>query len=487
MTAGLIPERPPLSEVKRKLLEKYAGGQYSRPYAAAPVIDRRPVGEPTPLSIFQEEIWSDAREGGKVASFYNESTTIHRSGDLDREAMERSFTEVLRRHEAWRTTFDTIDGQPIQVIQPIPSKVALPYVDLRKIPESSRRAEALRIATEDARRPFDLEKGPLVRALLISLDERWHSLFVTMHQSVTDGVSVYQILPSELSALYTAFSCGEGSALPELPMQYGDFARWERLALHEGVIAEELAFWRNQLARGVPQLEWPRECPSPSNRNRQGAIQAFTLPKRLCDRLTDFSRRQGVTLFMTLLAAFNMLLSCYTGQEDIVMGTVAPAGRKRLEAGKLLGYFLNPVVLRVDLSGNPTVSDVLRRCREVTSEALSHDNVPLGYLTRQLRPEPPPNRLWPFNVAITLAPPTPALNEGWSQTFMDCDGGWAKWDLYLEFSVRAEGIMGRAQYQTDLFTPVILLRLLKDLEKVLENFTVDCEQRVSALRRLYSK
>lgn len=483
--AGLDLHRSGLSEAKRKLLEKYARG-HNENSEVTPEIRRRLPGDPAPLSLFQEQVWRHAVEGGKVASFYNESTTLHRYGDLDREALEHSFTEIIRRHEVWRTTYDTVEDRPIQVIHPAPYRVTIPFIDLRNVPEDSSQAEALRLATEDAREPFDLKQGPLVRALLISLNEKVHFLFVTMHQSITDGVSVYQILPLELTALYTAFLSGGSPAVPDLPIQYADFAYWERKQLQGEALRDEITYWRTQLNGELPALRWPRERLPLSGSTYQGAIQPFAMSKRVSDGLGELSRREGVTAFMTLLAAFTSLLYCYVRQQLIITGTVAPAGRRRVEVQNLLGYFLNPVALCIDFSGNPTVRELLQRCGEVTSGALSHDGVPVEFLSEQLRPEPNSSRPWPFSTAITLAPPAPELDPGWSQTPMDCDGGWAKWDLYLELSVRSTGVMGRAQYRTDVFTPAVLSLILEDFNKVLECIMLDCEQHISELPRLCS-
>ncbi|MBV9760556.1 MAG: hypothetical protein JO340_08330 [Acidobacteriaceae bacterium] len=481
LSSKVISNKPVLSPAKMKLLERYAQG--SSMEACTP-IRKRPAAEPILLSRFQEEIWQDSQDGKRVPSFYNESTTIHRYGELNRKAMELAFTEILRRHEAWRTVFDTLNRHPIQVIRPIPSSFSIPFVDLRKVSANSRWQEAMRLASEDARRPFDLTKGPLVRAFLTTLDEHRHSLFVTMHQSITDGLSVYQILPFELSALYSKYSGGDSCKLPDLPMQYADLAYWDRARNQEVTFEEDLAFWRKELAGEIPKLIWPSETTPSSGATRRGAIQAFALPTQLCRSLTEASKREGVTLFMMLLAGFALLLHYYTESEDIVTGTVAPTGRKTAEAGKLLGYFLNPVALRVDVSGDPTVRDVLRECRRVTSEALSHDSIPFGIVREHLKPQTP-TQLWPFNTAITLAPPLPTLGDEWSQTSMDCDCEWAKWDLYLEFAQRPNEVLGRAQYQTDAFSSVIILRLIEDLEKVLDGMAGNSDQRISQLRRVY--
>jgi hypothetical protein len=478
-TASVTLPTTVLSETKRKLLERYMSGCGSHAQGTPPVIVRRPPGEQAPLSLVQEQVWHHASATNRVSSFYNESITIHRTGDMDRTVLEHSLAEIIRRHEVWRTTFDTIEGQPSQVIHPALSKVEIPLIDLRRIPKALREREALRLASEDARRPFDLKKGPLVRALLATFDDRTHRLFLTMHQTVTDGVSVYQILPTELTILYAAFCADEPSPLPNLALQYADVAYSERQLLKQGVFEKQLAYWQNQLAGELPFLQWPRERVRTTTPSFRGAIHAFTLPQPLRDGLRDLSQREGVTLFTTLLAGFTALRFRYTEQEDIITGTVAPAGRKRLEVRKLLGYFLNPVTLRIDLSGDPTVRELLQQCREVTFGALSNDDVPLEYLMERLRPKLP--RHLPFNVAITLAPPLPELNPGWNQTPMDVDSGWAKWDLYLELSDRPTEIVGRAQYSTDIFTPSSVAGLLQDFRVILEALTRSPERLISDL------
>jgi hypothetical protein len=307
-----------------------------------------------------------------------------------------------------------------------------------------------------------------------------------MHQSIVDGVSVYQVLPSELAALYEAFSAGKPSPLPDLPLQYADFAYWERQWLQGGALANQVSYWREQLAGELPLLEWPSGRPRPSVQSFRGAIYAFALPKRLCEELKKMCKREGVTLFMSLLAGFTALLFRYTEQDDIIVGTVAPAGRKRIEVQQLLGYFLNPVALRFDLSGGPTVRELLRQSLEVTSGALSHDDVPLEYLVRELKPTSDLDRHPLFQMVITLAPPMPELDPGWNQTPMDVDSGGAKWDLYLELSERPTGIIGRAQYNTDLFTPATISQMLQQFETLLEALVVNSERRISELPRLCS-
>ncbi len=484
--AELMGNANSLSEVKRELLEKYVRGKVPQLLTAARTVTRRPPGAPTPLSLVQEQIWRHAQTSGAVPSLYNESITIHRTGELDVATFERSFTEIIRRHEAWRTTFATVEGRPIQVIHPAPSRVDVPFVDLRGFPRGARQSEALRLAVENARRPFDLKYGPLVRPLLVTLDERSHRLFLTMHQSIVDGVSVYKIFPSELAAIYAAFSAGRPSPLPDLPLQYSDFAYWERQFLRGPVLTGQVDYWRERLAGELPQLKWPNRSSRPLTESFNGAIRAFTLPNNLLEELKEVSRREGLTLFMTLLAGFTILLFRYSEQSDVMVGTVGLGGRKRLEVQQLLGYFLNPVALRVNFSGNPTVREVLRQCREVAFEALAYDDVPVEYLMQELNLKPHLGSHSLFPMVITLAPPVANFDSGWNQTPMDVDSGWAKWDLYLELSERPTGLIGRVQYRTDVFRSAAISRFLQDFAAVLQALAAGPGQRVSNLpRRAY--
>jgi Condensation domain len=471
-----------LSGAKRRLLDKYLKGEIRGTSSVTPAVSHRPLGTPPPLSPVQEQVWRNAQAHTRAPSFYNESITIHRTGDLDVATLEEAFTEIIRRHEAWRTTFETIVGKPVQIIHPPPSKVTFPIVDLSGSAKKWRESEMLRLATNDARLPFDLRTGPLVRPLLVTLDKNHHRLFLTMHQSIVDGVSVYRIFPSELTALYEAFSRRRPSPLPGLPLQYSDLAFWERQAAEGTTATDQISYWRQRLCDDVPQLAWPSRRSSLPLETPAGAIRAFTLPADLCERLKALSHREGVSLFMSLLAGLAALLSRYSGQNDVVLGTVAPAGRKRPEAQQLLGYFLNPVALRMDLSANLLVRELLRQTREVVIGALAHDDVPFESLLEALRLRSSPV----FRIVITLAPPVPELDPGWQQTPMDVDSGWAKWDLYLELSERPAGMIGRAQYRTDVFRRADISRLLQDYAAVLQALASNSQQRVSDLpRRAY--
>jgi surfactin family lipopeptide synthetase A len=481
-----ISEVSPLSQTKQRLLARYLLGDPAQPRQEFGAITRRQSGEPVPLSLAQEQMWLREMQGPGLPPIHNESITIHRVGPLDVSVLERAFAEIIRRHEIWRTTFSLVNGVPVQVIHPAPSDVSLSVVDLGRIPEGSRESEALRLATEEARRPFDLNRGPLVRAQLVTLDSQHHRLYLTMHRSIVDGVSAYQVLPLELTVLYEAFSQAKPSPLPELPIQYADFASWERGWVQGDVLASQLDYWRRQLVGELPVLRWPTDRLSPAVQTLRGGIRPFLLPKQLTSGLKELSRQDEVTLFMTLLAGLAALLRCYTQQQSIIIGTVATAGRKRPEAQPLLGHFLNPVALYFDLAGHQTFRDLMQQTRELLLGALLHDDVPFEYVVEDLKLKPDPSRHPLFQVVISLAPPLPPLPLGWDQTPMDVESGAAMWDLYLELSERANGIIGRAQYNPDLFQTTTITQTLKDLQFLLEAITLDPRQRLRDLPALMS-
>src|SRR5437762_578185 len=438
-----------LSEAKRHLLKKYLRGDLLKTGDDSVRIMRRPLGQTVPLSLTQEQIWLRAQKSADLPPFYNDSITIHRHGALHPGILERSFTEIIRRHEAWRTTFDIVDGQPVQVIHPPPPAVPLHVTNLQEMALLEREAEALRLATEDARRPFDLRKGPLVRPRLISLAEDEHWLALTMHQSVTDGVTVNTVFPTELATLYEAFSAGKPSPLADLPIQYADYAYWQRQWMQTEAFASQLAYWRDRLMPEPPALRWPADGPRSASSTHRGAIRPFTIPNQLVQKLNALSREENVTLFMSLLTGFSALLYRYTNQEDMVVGTLAPCGRKRSEVQNLMGYFLNPVPLRMNLCGNPTFRELLRRARDVVLGAIANDDVPFEYVLAKSGLSSNANRRPLFEVVISLAPAIPDIGTGWSQTFMDVESGGGRWGLYFEVGERADGLLGRTQYNPD--------------------------------------
>jgi len=321
-----------------------------------------------------------------------------------------------------------------------------------------------------------------VRAELIALSADEHQLVLTMHQSVADGVTVNVLFPKELITLYEAFSAGRPAAMAELPIQYADYAYWQRQQMETGAWASQIAYWRDQLTPQPPALRWPADAPQALSPTYRGAICPFTIPYHLTQELNALSRTEGVTLFMSLLAGFSALLHRYTDQEDIVVGTLAPSGRKRSEVQHLIGYFLNPLPLRMDLSGNPTMHELLRRARAVVSGALANDDLPLEYLVTKLGLSSDPYRQRLLNLVISLAPATGDLGTGWSQTFMDVESGGSRWDLYLELGERSNGLIGRAQYNPDTFEAATIDRMLEQWQVVLKRAASKPELRISELR-----
>lgn len=457
-----------------ELLEQYL----QRRSEAAPterLISRRAPGAAIPLTFAQEQVWLHAQLAPNSA-LYNEPFTVHRKGPLDVSALERSITEIVRRHEAWRTTFAIVDGQPLQLVHP-PFEIHLPLVDLRSLPESEREAAALRLAEEDARRPFNLAKLPLLRARLVCVAENDFRLFMCCHHLIFDGVTGYQVFLPELISLYHAFCNGQPSPLPELPFQYADYAVWQS-ELNRDLKKGSAEYWCRQLGGTVPVLQLPTDRPRPTADTFRGAMQPFSLSSSVSEGLRSLSRAHGVTLFMTLLAAFDTLLYRYSGQEDILVGSIT-AGRNRPGTEKLLGFFLNTVVLRTNLSGDPTFVELLERVRRVTIEALSHDDVPLNQIVKELNPDRDFSRNPLFRVLLSLEPSASERDAGWDLTPIDVETGASKFDLCLVLDDRREGLTGRVIYSTDLFDAATIERLVECWQTLLQSVVADPSVRVS--------
>ena len=442
------------------------------------VITRRSSEGRVPLSYRQEQIWLHAQMAPDMP-VYNEALTIHRSGPLDVAALERSLNEILRRHEAWRTTFAIVDGEPVQVIQP-ELTISLPVADLRGLAEAKREKEALRLATEDARQLFNLARGPLLRTRLVRLSDEEHRLFLVLHHIVFDGISIYRVFLPELMTLYDAFSTGKPSPLPEPVLQYPDYALWRRQWLQGDILAEQTAYWRQQLGGELPVLQLPTDHPRPPVQTFRGAMQKLHVRKEVAEALKRLSQRQGVTLFMTLMAAFDALLYRYTGQDDLLVGC-ATAGRNRSEIQHLMGYFLNTVVLRTDISGNPSFLELLTRVKQVTLGALANEEVPFEHVVKELDPRRDVSRSPLIQVLFSLEPPLPNLATGWKLTRMDVDTGATKFDLYLELDDRPEGLVGRFTYSTDLFDSATIARMVRHWERLLESILAHPELPVAEL------
>jgi amino acid adenylation domain-containing protein/non-ribosomal peptide synthase protein (TIGR01720 family) len=444
----------------------------------APVV-RVERGDSAPLSFAQERLWFlDRLEGGSSA--YNIPAGLRLSGALDAEALERALGEIVRRHEALRTVFREIDGAAAQVVQPF-AGFALARVDLSQMEEAERDAELRRFAAAEAARPFDLAAGPLFRAALVRLAGEEHVLLLGMHHIVSDGWSA-GVLFRELSALYTAFTEGRPSPLAELPVQYADFAVWQRTQLDGEALDRQLAWWTERMTGAPALLELPTDHARPAVQSYRGALAPVTLSSALVDRLQALARAEGATLYMVMLGAFQTLLSRYAGTEDVVVGSPI-AGRTRRETEELIGLFVNTLVMRTDLSGDPTFREVLRRVRETTLGAYAHQEVPFERLVAELQPERSLGHAPLFQVLFTLQNADRAGRElpGLRAQGFGAELQTTKFDLSLALMADERGARGVMTYATDLFDRATVERMLAQLERVLEQVAADADACLSSL------
>ena len=401
--AGLPPDR---RAALRRLL-----GEGKLPVANGPITARPRRSSSYPLSYAQERLWfMDQLAPG--SPFYNISDAVRIRLPVDIAALERSLNEIVRRHEGLRTRFEVVAGRPAQVIEP-ELRVPLDLLDLRGLPAEQRPAAAQHLTEEEARRPFDLQSGPLLRTHLLCLDTAEYVLLLSMHHIISDGWSM-QIFFHELAALYRAFVAGESSPLPELPVQYADYAVWQREWLQGDVLAAQLAYWKRQLA-DLAVLHLPIDRPRPPVASYRGARHEAQLSRELTAGLRALCQAEGATPHMALLALFAVLLGRYSGQDDIVIGSPI-AGRNRPETEPLIGFFVNTLLMRVDLSGEPGYREVLRRVREMALAAYSHQDLPFERLVEELQPERSLNRNPLFQVAFQFVQLQPDRNSARTAT-----------------------------------------------------------------------
>ncbi|HST60675.1 MAG TPA: condensation domain-containing protein, partial [Longimicrobium sp.] len=438
--------------------------------------------QPLPLSFAQERLWFlDRLDPGSAT--YNIPVAWRLGGTLDAAALERALGEIVRRHESLRTVFTEVNGSPVQTIAPF-GGFALPVEDLLGLGEADREAAVRQRGGEEARRAFDLAAGPLFRAALLRLGEEDHVLLFSMHHIVSDGWSM-GVLFRELSALYEAYLEGRESPLPERPVQYPDYAVWQREQLEGEALDRQLSYWRERLTGAPELLELPTDRPRPAVRMHRGASASMEFSGEILERLQRLGRSEGTTLYMTLLSAFQVLLSKYSGSEDVVVGS-SIAGRTRAEVEALIGFFVNALVLRTDLSGDPSFRETLRRVREVTLGAYEHQDVPFERLVAELQPERSLSHSPLFQVAFSVHTPEgsgPRL-PGLRIERAYANPETAKFDLSLAFIQGAEGLRASLSYSTDLFDESTVRRMLGHLERVLEQVSADADVRLSELELL---
>ena len=436
-----------------------------------------------PLSFAQQRLWFlDQLEPD--SPFYNVAQVIHIKGKLKVEILKAAVDTIVSRHESLRTSFVAINGAPRQVIAEI-VETEFPLTDLTKLPEGARRLEARRVVSEQAKKPFDLATGQLFKTSLLRLAEDEHVLLLTMHHIVSDGWSL-GIVTRELSALYEAYSAGKPSPLPELPIQYADYSVWQRQWLQGEVLEKQLSYWRRKLDGELPVLQLPIDKARPAIQTFNGARHSTILPKSLVEQLRQLSRREEVTLYMLLLAGFQVLLSRYSGQDDIIVGSPI-AGRNRGELEGLIGFFVNTLAMRTDLSGNPTFKELLERVREAALGAYEHQDLPFEKLVEELQPERSLSYSPIFQVLLALqnAPSTPLEMDDLKLSPFGFENRTTRFDLEVYLSEKADGsLMCSFVYNTDLFESITVGRMAAHYQTLLENAVAGPTRRIHELELL---
>ncbi|HEX2094370.1 MAG TPA: amino acid adenylation domain-containing protein, partial [Longimicrobiaceae bacterium] len=450
---------------------------------SAPPLERVSRDRPLPLSFAQQRLWFiDRLQPGSAA--YNIPAALRLTGWLDVAALERSLTEVVRRHEALRTVFAADGEEPVQVVRDAAPAV-VPVAELRHLTREAREAELRHLAVEEALRPFDLAAGPLLRTTLVRLGEEEWALLFTLHHIVSDGWSM-GVLVREISELYAARTEGREPALPELPVQYADYAAWQRAWLSGGVLEAQLAYWRERLGGAPPLLELPTDRSRPLVQGDRAASLPFRLDADASRALRALARREGATLFMTLLAGWQLLLGRYAGVEDVSVGTPI-AGRTRLETEGLIGFFVNTLVLRSDLSGDPSFGGLLARVREATLGAYAHQDLPFEKLVEELAPERSLAHAPLFQVLFSLQGATEedTLRLGALHSEpLAVAAPPAKFDLDLALTDGGDQLRGELSFRTDLFDAATTERMLAHFGALLEGVAVDPERPLSRVPML---
>ncbi len=449
------------------------------PLLSAPML-LQPREESLPHSFGQERLWFLSQLEPN-SSVYNECAALRLQGVVQVEALEWSLGQIVLRHEALRTTFIFQKEMPRQVIVPA-GQIAFQVLDLSDLPLNERERQAHVLAQQEATRPFNLATGPLLRTWLFRLQPQEHLFVFTIHHIVTDEWSL-EIFYQELSVLYQSFLQGKPAILSSLPVQYVDYALWQRQYLQGEVLERQLTYWKQQLAETPVLLDLPTYQPRPAAQRFQGATLAFTIEPYVTRQLKQLSQQEETTLFMTLLAAFGILLARYSGQKDVVIGFPI-ANRTRVESENVFGFFVNMLALRMDLSGNPTICTLLQRVREACLQAYAHQDLPFERLVSALQVPHDPRQPPLFHVMFTLQNTSMfplELAEGLVMQLEPVETHTAKFDLTLALQECAEGLQARLEYNTDLFDKETIERMARHFKVLLENMSTASEQFVESI------
>ncbi|MHC5939081.1 amino acid adenylation domain-containing protein [Nostoc sp.] len=484
LTAELRAE---IQERKAEIIEFLKASNRTNNHSFKPLV---PISRSVnlPLSFAQQRLWF-LNQLIPNNPFYNIPLALHLTGSLNQAALEQTFNEITRRHEVLRTTVVMQSGQPVQLINPTLT-ITLPVIDLRQVPQAEREIQARQLTTQEAQRPFNLSTDSLLQVKLLWLDETQYILLLTMHHIVCDGWSI-GVLIQEIATLYTAFASNQPSPLPKLTIQYADFAYWQRQWLQGEVLEKQLSYWQKQLD-GISMLNLPTNRPRLAAQSYQGARQPLQLSKSLSKALLALGQQEGVTLFITLLAAFQVLLYRYTQQEDITIGSPI-ANRNRSEIEGLIGFFVNSLVLRTDLSGNPTFRELLSRVKEVALRAYAHQDLPFEKLVEELHPERNLNQNPLFQVVFALQNAPMSALELPSLTLSPLPFETETTRFDLEFHLwepntqnglwadSSEGISGFVIYSSDLFDDATITRMLGHFQILLSGIVANPEHRIAQL------
>lgn len=447
-------ERKKLLRGRRLLIEE---GLRSLAVGSKDVIAPRTLGAPTPISVEQHSIWLHAAMDPDLP-IYNESFTIHRSGSFDLKVLEAAFNEILKRHEIWRTSFSMQGDEFMQVIEP-ELTVSLPLIDLSTMIEDEQESEAARLATESAILPIDLTRSPLFRARVLRLSPTYHQLQLTMHHIIFDGISIHQIFMPELSALYTAFSRGDSSPLPDPILQYGDYAVWRQRQLETPKMAAHLEFWRKKLSGELPILRLPTNRPRAALTNHRGAVEYSVLPAELMNSLRALARTNNVSMYMTLLAGLKVLFFRYSGQEDVIVGSLAD-GRHRPEFASVMGYFLNIFAIRTRPQPELTGSEYLVQVRNAVLEGLEAAHVPFSRVVKEVERRRDSSHESIFQTFFCFQPQASTFAQGWDMTKTQVDNGATKFDIYVEVDERPHETTVQFTYNREQFDTSAIRRMI---------------------------
>ncbi|WP_071189195.1 non-ribosomal peptide synthetase [Trichormus sp. NMC-1] len=468
-------ELPTIGELAQRLETALKAGQS---FAILP-IEKVTKTDNLPLSFAQQRLWF-LDQLQPASSAYNLSRAVRLEGYLNIAALEQSFNEIIRRHQALRTTFISVDGEPKQVIIPEVS-ITLPVVNLQNLPPEEREIQTQAWVKNQAQYAFDLTTTPLLNVLLLQLTQQEYILLFTIHHIVADGWSAGVII-QELAVLYESFCTGKSYELPSLNIQYTDFAVWQKTQLQTEVFGVQMDYWKQQLNGNLPVLELPIAKPRPKQQTFTGKKQIFTLSPMLSNELKSLSQKQGVTLFMTLLAAFKTLLYRYTGQDDILIGSPI-ANRNRQEIEGLIGFFVNTLVLRTQLKDNLSFSDLLKQVREVTLGAYTHQDLPFELLVEELQPERNLIHTPLFQVMFALqnAPGDGLKLSGLNLEYLPIENNTARFDLSLSFIENGESLVGELEYNSDLFAVDNINWIVGHLETLLADIVKYPDKSISEL------